>query len=430
MSRRVYIFSREYPPVTVGGTSTVARNVAVGMATRGWEPVVVSTSPSPGPDVRERVAGVLVHRAATGVVYNSHTGLDDQTIRTHKRLFSAARQLVAELGTPDLVVLPDLFCYPEAAMFARRHRVPLLNILLQDFRAITPYDRDQHRVTSGVRASHRDLLSLEERAVRDSDHTVFISQALADAITGHYPDNESPHSVIHLGVDLDELAAIRSEPIWRHHRDQLISADHDRGQIPALLVACGRLVPVKGFEPLLRALARLGTVDTAGGGVVTPHLVLIGVGPEEQRLRDLVKDLGLGSRVRLLGDVSRREALGWMSVADVGVVPSLWESFCYVCGEMMAFARPVVATPVDSLRELIPDRTYGYPVPVSGSYGQRRLDPGDLAKALRDALGRPEEAARRGAAAAARVREHFTNDRFARRVSELGESLTRVRSHG
>jgi glycosyltransferase involved in cell wall biosynthesis len=44
-----------------------------------------------------------------------------------------------------------------------------------------------------------------------------------------------------------------------------------------------------------------------------------------------------------------------MSVADIAVVPSLWESFCYVCAEMMAFGRPVVASHIDSLRESIPD---------------------------------------------------------------------------
>ncbi|MFD0346479.1 glycosyltransferase [Kitasatospora aburaviensis] len=83
-------------------------------------------------------------------------------------------------------------------------------------------------------------------------------------------------------------------------------------------------------------------------------------------------------------------------MADVNVVPSLWESFCYVCAEMMAFGHPVVASAVDSLRELIPGPEYGYPVPVSGPSGDRTLDPADLAAALRRALERPEEARLRG----------------------------------
>ncbi|MFC9431553.1 glycosyltransferase family 4 protein [Streptomyces sp. NPDC056987] len=419
-NQRVFVFSREYPPITVGGTSTVARNVAVGMAAEGWDVTVVTTGPQSRTEERERTDGVLVHRCGTDTVYNAVTGMAGHGIRVHRRLYAAADLLAAEFGPPAVVVLPDLFCYPEAAMFARRHQVPVVNILLQDFRAITPYDRDTHHVTTGVSATRQHLLDLERKAVHESDHTVYISRALSDAVTGYYPAGQAPHSVVHLGVDPVEIAAVEADPQWRRCRSELLGAAPDR----PLLVACGRLVPVKGFAPLITALDLLGPVPRpAGGAAVLPHLALVGIGPEEAPLRQLAAELGVASRVSFLGDVPRAEALGWMSVADVVVVPSLWESFCYVCAEMMAFGRPVVASAVDSLRELVPSTEYGYPVAVDGPLGERSLSPTNLAYALREALTHPDEAERRGAAARARVAEHFTNALFAQGISALCHDL-------
>ncbi|MFE7076408.1 glycosyltransferase family 4 protein [Streptomyces sp. NPDC057620] len=423
--RRAFVFSREYPPTTVGGTSTVARNAAVGLVAEGWESIVVTSRPRSNSDLRETVDGVTIHRAGTEIVYNAGTGLADDSLRTHRQLHATAERLATELGPPDLVLLPDLFCFPEALMFARRYRVPLVNVLLQDFRAITPYDRGTHKVTSGVSADRTHLLELERRSVHVSDHTVFISQALSDAILGYYPDALSGHSVIHLGVDPAEIRSVEEDPA-RHRRRATLPT----GSEQPLLVACGRLVPVKGFEQLLHALHLLGPVGRPGAADLLPHLAIVGVGPEEQRLKELAAALGLGARVTFLGDVPRQEALGWMASADVAVVPSLWESFCYVCAEMMAFGRPVVATAVDSLRELIPTPEFGYPVPVAGPSGARSLAPEDLADALRRALSDPQEAKRRGAAARARVAERFNNERFGRGLSVLGNELTAERIHG
>lgn len=433
MSRpeRVLVLSREYPPVIVGGTATVARNLATGLAAGGADVTVLTTGADAGAQVRERVEGVRVHRIGAGLVYNADTGLADMSLRMHRRLHAAAEALAGELGPPDLVTIPDLFCFPEASMFSSRHRVPLVNILLQDFCAITPYDRDVHRVTNGVSAQRSHLVALEEKAVRGSAHTVFISRALSDAITARYPANPMPHSVIHLGVDPAEIVSVRADPGFRRRREEVLSATRtpsDRADRP-LLVACGRLVPVKGYEQLLHALRLVDGPAAPYGTVARPHLALVGVGPEEDRLRRLAAELGLSGRVSFLGAVPRREALGWMSVADVAVVPSLWESFCYVCAEMMAFGRPVVASAVDSLNELMPTDEFGYRVPVTGPLGSRVLDPADLADALRRALAEPAQARARGEAARRRVLETFTNDRFTEGFAALGRRLLRERTH-
>lgn len=429
---RILVLSREYPPVTVGGTATVARNLAAGLAADGADVTVLTTGAGVEAQTREHVEGVRVHRIGVGVVYNVGTGLADPSIRVHRRFLAAAEALAEEFGPPDLVAMPDLFCFPEASMFSGRHKVPLVNILLQDFRAITPYDRDVHRVTDGVSAQRPHLVALEEKAVRGSTHTVFISRALSDAITSRYPSNPAPNSVIHLGVDPGEVESVLTDPEFGRRREELLSANDagPDGADRSLLVACGRLVPVKGYEQLLYAMRLLDDSEVPDAAAPRPHLVLVGVGPEDARLRRLAAELGLAGRVSFLGAVPRREALGWMSVADVAVVPSLWESFCYVCAEMMAFGRPVVATAVDSLNELMPSEEFGFRVPVSGALGSRVLAPTDLADALRRALSDPGEASARGEAARRRVLDVFTNDRFTREFAALGRRLLSETVHG
>lgn len=417
------VLSREYPPVTVGGTSTVARNLSVGLTAAGRRVAVVTTHPGRDGDERERIDGVLVHRVGTGRVYGATSGLGDANIRTHRRLHRAAVRLVEDVGRPDVIALPDLFCYPEAALLARTTGAPILNVLLQDFRALARQGQPRHRVTTGVSAEHAQLLNLEDKALRGSDHVVFISRALSDAVVGDRPDLTTPHDVVHLGVDAGEIAAVAADDAARRRlRRSLPPAARDR----PLVVGCGRLVPVKGFAPLIRAMAEL---DRSGRPA---HLALIGVGPEEAALRELARSLGIAGAVSFLGDIPRREALSWMSAATVGAVPSLWESFCYVCAEMMALGAPVVVGAVDSLEELVPDDRFGYRVPVTGRDGRRDLDPRLLAAALGEALADPAQARRRAAAGRDRILGTFTNARFAAGIAGVCDRLAAsgMRAHG
>lgn len=414
---RVMILSREYPPVTVGGTSTVARNLAFGLADNGWQVTVVSTHPGEQASLAQSDSAIAVHRVPTAEVYNRDTSLSDASMRVHRRLYRAGAQLVAGGGAPDIIALPDLFCYPEAATLAGRLGIPLVNVLLQDFRTLTAYDRAEHMVTNGVRADRKRLLALEEKALGGAAHTVFISNALSDAVRGYYPGLAFAGSVVHLGVDAAEIASVAAARNAREKLRRSLPAD---AQARRLVVACGRLVPVKGFDALLRAVALLSDLDI--------HTVIVGVGPEMAYLNQLTRERGLADRVTFAGDIPRRDALTWMSLADVAAVTSLWESFCYVCAEMMALGRPVVATTVDSLNELMPTDEFGYRVAVRGSPTSRILAPAELAATLARALADPSDAAARGAAARRRIMAGFSNARFGDRMSVLCAQLAGCRA--
>ncbi|MGV7215806.1 glycosyltransferase [Bradyrhizobium sp. UFLA05-112] len=111
---------------------------------------------------------------------------------------------------------------------------------------------------------------------------------------------------------------------------------NDRGR---LVLGCGRLVPYKGFDVLIRAAANHNF-----------EVWIIGEGAERARLEQLIDELGVRERVRLLGSVPDCERVKLMCIADVFVMPSVTnaETFGLVQLEAMAAGRPVVNTALDT----------------------------------------------------------------------------------
>ncbi len=117
--------------------------------------------------------------------------------------------------------------------------------------------------------------------------------------------------------------------------------------IPGRLLAVGRLVPKKGFDVLLRALALLRETWPQA------HLVLIGGGPEAARLRTLAADLHLADRVEFAGVQPPEAVRRAMRLSQAVVIPSRQEPFGLVALEALAAGRPVVATRVGGLPEVL-----------------------------------------------------------------------------
>lgn len=120
---------------------------------------------------------------------------------------------------------------------------------------------------------------------------------------------------------------------------------HDvRGSI-GVLVGMGRLVPSKGWDIALRALAECpGTC-----------FELIGDGPERGPLEALARQLGLDGRFTLRGVLPHAEALSALRDATLVVVPSRRDTFGLVALEAMSAGRPVVATRAGGLPEVLAD---------------------------------------------------------------------------
>ncbi|MGB8029980.1 MAG: glycosyltransferase [Terracidiphilus sp.] len=238
-----------------------------------------------------------------------------------------------------------------------------------------------------------------------SRRTIAVSQAAADRFTrlGAVPRRKC--SVILNGIEVQEFAP-NGESGARIRAE--IGASEAREEAEFIWLAVGRLAPAKDYPNLLRAFAevRLGRGDArlwiAGDAAVGQIAAL-------QQLRS---ELGIGDSVRWLG--LRRDMPALLDAADAFVSGSAWEGMPLAVGEAMAMAKPVVATDVGGVRELVGDA--GVIVPAKDSEA--------LGKAMLSTMIQGREAlAARGRAARQRIVDHFSMDRTADTWESLYGSL-------
>jgi glycosyltransferase involved in cell wall biosynthesis len=158
----------------------------------------------------------------------------------------------------------------------------------------------------------------------------------------------------------------------------------------------GRLAVQKGQRHLIGAMPLLLE------RVPNAHAVIAGAGDLEEYLRDLALEVGVADRVHVLGP--RRDVPELMHAMDVFVMPSIWEGFGLVLLESMAAGRPIVASRVATIPEVVLDGETGLLVPVG--------DPVALAEALAQLAHDPDAARAMGEAGRHRLRQQFSIDKM------------------
>jgi teichuronic acid biosynthesis glycosyltransferase TuaC len=194
-------------------------------------------------------------------------------------------------------------------------------------------------------------------AARGAAGAVGVCNALADTLRGWGVPPERVH-VIRNGVDLQ-----RFRPLPRDEARRALGLDG-----APLLLSVGNLVPVKGHELTIEAMARLGA------RLPGARLVIVGRGHRQSALEALARQLGVQDRVVFAGAVPNDELLRWYSAADVSVLASHSEGWANVLLESMACGTAVIATDVGGSAEVI----------GTGSGGQllSTRDAGELAAAV------------------------------------------------
>ncbi len=173
-----------------------------------------------------------------------------------------------------------------------------------------------------------------------------------------------------------------------------VRAAHGVAEDAPLVVVVGRLHPQKGLDVLLDAAPAI--VARVPG----TRILIVGSGPLEAHLRERVVAGGPAGPVRLAG--ASTDAAGELAAADVVAVPSVWESGPLVVTEAMELGRPVVATPVGFVPELVVDGATGRLVPIG--------DAPALAAAVGDLLERRDEARALGCAGRVKVEAWLDRD--------------------
>lgn len=259
----------------------------------------------------------------------------------------------------------------------------------------------------------RRQVAVQRFTHRHATHVTAVSEAVADTVAALGVPRERI-TVIPNGVDVERFAP---GPVTDQYPGRNPGGSSggrpDPARAPlganggALVGSVGCLAPRKDYGTLLEALALL-----AGRGRAF-QVVLVGDGPERAALESRAAALGLGARVRFLGEREDVERL--LRAMDVFVLSSREEGIPNALLEAMAAARPVVATAVGGTPEVVRDGETGWLVPPGS--------PAALADALEQALAHPDEARRRGAAARRSVETAMGIDAMVRRHEAFYERV-------
>ena len=370
----------------------------------GWEPVLLTSGKhyTPGP-ARERIGEweFLRTRMPTGLSarlpWVRELTIVSDLDRRLDEVIGEVRPQILHAHSPVLNAL-------SAIRVGRRHAIPIV----YEIRALWEDAAASHGTHGQAGLRYRVTRAVETRALHRADAVTTICEGLrTDAIARGVPGDKV--TVIPNAVDRNKFSGAGIPDPTLASRLGL------SGRI--VLGFFGSFYAYEGLDLLLRALPHMRhqRADIA--------ILLVGGGPEDERLRALAGEFGLGERVVFAGRVPHEEMCRYYDLVDLLVFPRISTRLTELVTplkplEAMAQERIVVASSVGGHRELIRDRVTGYLFPPD--------DPQRLAVGVLAALADRESWPRMRA----RAIEFIDSERsWAHSVARYGEVYQRILRH-
>src|SRR3954468_4193786 len=326
---RVLILSWEYPPIVEGGLARHVRKLSEGLVREGVE-VHVITRGGARSAAREERHGVHVHRIAEPEIPGDLDAFVAWVRRMNAHMLRAGAELVDELE-PDLVHGHDWLVGGAADLLARRAGAPLLATI-----HATEHGRHNGWVDKPPQST---IHGLEGRFARRADRVIVCSHYMRGHVADVFGLDETRVSVIPNGIDPTELQPMSDLDALRREFAQ----PDER-----LVLLVGRLVYEKGFQLALDALPdvieRLGKV----------RFLVAGSGPHEPELVRQAERLEIDGQGTFLGWIGDDVLHSLYRIAELTLVPSLYEPFGLVALEAMASGCPCIVADTGGLREVVP----------------------------------------------------------------------------
>ena len=331
---RTLILSWEYPPLIEGGLARHVRKLAEGLADSGVDVHVLARGLEESPAEEER-DGVTVHRVREPE--RPHELGEFVTWVEHMNADMLAAGV--ELGDRydfDVVHGHDWLVAVAGDHLAKRFRCPFVVTI-----HATEYGRHQSWVDKHPQ-SH--IHGVERWMANRAERVIACSAYMREHVADVFGLEEARIAVIPNGIDpselvpVDDLGALRSRFAGPDER---------------LVLLVGRLVYEKGFQLALEALP--GLIRRVGN----VRFLVAGSGTAEQELRAQARELGLDAHGTFLGWIGDDVLHSLYRIADLTVVPSIYEPFGLVALEAMASGCPCLVADTGGLREVVPNDHVG-----------------------------------------------------------------------
>lgn len=317
---KVLLLNYEFPPVG-GGAGYATANIASSLVNMGVEAEVL-TSRINGEADGERVDGVPVHRVSSW-----RNSIHDCGLRGAYTYVMTAALKRRQLHARQKYDLEHYFFSMPTGLLTLLPRsnpsVPyIVSLRGSDVPGYDPFNRK-------IEAIHSLLRPVTKRIWRRAKKVIALSDALAETAKETAPE-------LDIGVIPNGIDTVHFSPPERRAENK-----------PTRLVTVARLLERKGIHTILQALS--------SPTLLPVELQIIGTGPYETELREMVDDLGLAGRVRFLGYVPNEELPSYYRKSDIFVLPSATESFGLVFAEAMSCGLPIAASDVGGIPETVRD---------------------------------------------------------------------------
>ena len=331
---RILILSWEYPPLIEGGLARHVRKLSENLVQLGVE-VHVLTRGDESAGGEQMLGGVHVHRVREParprdlgefVTWIEHMNTD---------MLSAG----IELGDSfefDLVHGHDWLVASACDHLAKRFDCPLVMTI-----HATEFGRHQGWVDKHPQ-SH--IHGIEKWVTNRADAVIACSSYMREHISDIYGLEERAVAVIPNGIDPADLQPVGD-------LDELRASFASPEEKLVLLV--GRLVYEKGFQVALEALPSL--IENVGN----VRFLVAGSGTHEAELKAQAEELGLMQHGTFVGWIGDDVLHSLYRIADLTIVPSIYEPFGLVALEAMASGCPCIVADTGGLREVVPNENVG-----------------------------------------------------------------------
>ncbi|MDX6636745.1 MAG: glycogen synthase [Solirubrobacterales bacterium] len=328
---RTLILTWEYPPLIEGGLARHVRKVAEGLAECGVEVHVLTRGGEESPP-EEEVAGVRIHR----VLEPKRPSDLGEFVAWVERMNSDMLAAGVDLGDRfdfDIVHGHDWLVAMACDHLSRRFDAPLVTTI-----HATEHGRHQGWVENHPQSY---IHGVERWVTNRADRVIACSVYMRDQIADIFGVDDERITVIPNGIDPGDLRPA-DEPELRRLRAEFAAPDE------RLVLLIGRLVYEKGFQLALDAM------PAVIAAAPNTRFLVAGSGTHEAELHRQARELGLMEHGTFLGWIGDDVLHSLYRIADVCVVPSIYEPFGLVALEAMASGCPCIVADTGGLREVVP----------------------------------------------------------------------------
>jgi len=239
---------------------------------------------------------------------------------------------------------------------------------------------------------------LERIFSRFTKTVIFVSQADKNKGCRYKLAPVEKMKVVRNGID---FSRVKAEAVVSHETELKVNLGSDKDSF--LIGTVARIHRQKNIPCLIKAAAALRD------RMPRAKIIIVGDGPMMPRVNKLIDRLGVQEMVIMLGERSNVHQI--MSIFDIFVLTSLWEGLPYVLMEAGVLGKPVVASDIEGIREIIMDGESGLLVP--------RDDPQNLVEAFLRMEADPQLRFRLSRTLQKRIKDEYSLSRMIKEIENI-----------